>query len=161
MLTLLWHAGKLQENKYTWTQAANIIFLESPAFVGWSYSNTSSDIIVGTSSYRLHIPPYTYLTPAGRYSILSVPASHTSRKAGSVSAVMQRKRAASLCSLSACTLLPHAAACLQSFFSCSVPYQSVCQDRNTANAWLELLSMACLDEELSNVPGPGRPVWHA
>ncbi|CAL5224857.1 g7615 [Coccomyxa viridis] len=39
--------GKLQENKYTWTQAANIIFLESPAFVGWSYSNTSSDIIVG------------------------------------------------------------------------------------------------------------------
>ena len=40
-------AGNLQENNYTWTSAANIIFLESPAFVGWSYSNTSSDLIVG------------------------------------------------------------------------------------------------------------------
>jgi len=54
-------AGKLQENKYTWTQAANIIFLESPAFVGWSYSNTSSDLIVGTGSHQCtdlaEIPP--------------------------------------------------------------------------------------------------------
>lgn len=46
-IALLWYAGKLKENKYTWTQTANIVFLESPAFVGWSYSNTSSDIIVG------------------------------------------------------------------------------------------------------------------
>ena len=29
-------------------QAANIIFLESPAFVGWSYSNTTSDATVGS-----------------------------------------------------------------------------------------------------------------
>ena len=40
-------AGKLQANPYTWTEAANIIFLESPAFVGWSYSNSTADLTVG------------------------------------------------------------------------------------------------------------------
>ena len=39
--------GTLERNKYAWNEVANIIFLESPAFVGWSYSNTSSDIVVG------------------------------------------------------------------------------------------------------------------
>ena len=39
--------GKLQKNQHAWNQIANIIFLESPAFVGWSYSNTSTDIVVG------------------------------------------------------------------------------------------------------------------
>ncbi|KAK9905794.1 hypothetical protein WJX75_006411 [Coccomyxa subellipsoidea] len=39
--------GKLKKNTYSWTEAANIIFLESPAFVGWSYSNTTSDATVG------------------------------------------------------------------------------------------------------------------
>lgn len=39
--------GKLQANPYSWTTASNIIFLESPAFVGFSYSNTSSDIVTG------------------------------------------------------------------------------------------------------------------
>ena len=39
--------GRLQRNEFAWTQAANVIFLESPAFVGWSYSNTSSDADVG------------------------------------------------------------------------------------------------------------------
>ncbi|CAL8472304.1 g11846 [Coccomyxa elongata] len=39
--------GTLQKNPYSWTEAANIIFLESPAFVGWSYSNTTSDATVG------------------------------------------------------------------------------------------------------------------
>ena len=32
------------------TDVANIVFLDSPAFVGFSYSNTSSDAVVGTSS---------------------------------------------------------------------------------------------------------------
>ena len=45
--------GKLQKNQHAWNQIANIIFLESPAFVGWSYSNTSSDIVVGGHSLRL------------------------------------------------------------------------------------------------------------
>ncbi|KAL3160666.1 hypothetical protein ABBQ32_010583 [Trebouxia sp. C0010 RCD-2024] len=40
-------SGKLQKNQHAWNQIANIIFLESPAFVGWSYSNTSTDIVVG------------------------------------------------------------------------------------------------------------------
>ncbi len=45
--------GRLQRNDFTWTQAANIIFLESPAFVGWSYSNTSADAVVGAPSRLL------------------------------------------------------------------------------------------------------------
>lgn len=39
--------GRLQENLHAWNQVANIIFLDSPAFVGWSYSNTTTDIVVG------------------------------------------------------------------------------------------------------------------
>lgn len=35
------------KNDYAWNQVANILFLESPAFVGWSYSNTTSDAEVG------------------------------------------------------------------------------------------------------------------
>ncbi|KAF8377516.1 hypothetical protein HHK36_030898 [Tetracentron sinense] len=33
----------LQQNEYAWNNAANILFLESPAGVGFSYSNTTSD----------------------------------------------------------------------------------------------------------------------
>ncbi|KAI5065341.1 hypothetical protein GOP47_0020036 [Adiantum capillus-veneris] len=33
----------LRINYYSWNKVSNIIFLESPAGVGWSYSNTSTD----------------------------------------------------------------------------------------------------------------------
>ncbi|TKW01906.1 hypothetical protein SEVIR_8G209200v4 [Setaria viridis] len=34
-------------NEFAWNKAANVLFLESPAGVGFSYSNTSSDLVVG------------------------------------------------------------------------------------------------------------------
>ncbi|KAL6954241.1 Serine carboxypeptidase-like 34 [Sarracenia purpurea var. burkii] len=34
----------LKFNKYTWNKEANLLFVESPVGVGFSYTNTSSDI---------------------------------------------------------------------------------------------------------------------
>ncbi|KAL3513806.1 hypothetical protein ACH5RR_026523 [Cinchona calisaya] len=40
----------LRRNKMTWNRASNLLFVESPAGVGWSYSNTSSDYNTGDAS---------------------------------------------------------------------------------------------------------------
>lgn len=39
-------------NPNAWNLDANLLFIESPAFVGFSYSNTSSDIAVGVTQTR-------------------------------------------------------------------------------------------------------------
>ncbi|KAM2080205.1 hypothetical protein ACFX1T_033995 [Malus domestica] len=40
----------LRRNKMSWNRASNLLFVESPAGVGWSYSNTSSDYNSGDAS---------------------------------------------------------------------------------------------------------------
>lgn len=40
----------LRRNSKSWNKASNLLFVESPAGVGWSYSNTSSDYICGDAS---------------------------------------------------------------------------------------------------------------
>ncbi|KAI3758979.1 hypothetical protein L6452_06552 [Arctium lappa] len=49
----------LYRNDYAWNNAANILFLESPAGVGFSYSNTSSDYTTGDK--RTAKDSYTFL----------------------------------------------------------------------------------------------------
>ncbi|KAL2318354.1 hypothetical protein Fmac_032230 [Flemingia macrophylla] len=40
----------LRRNSMSWNKASNLLFVESPAGVGWSYSNTSSDYNTGDTS---------------------------------------------------------------------------------------------------------------
>lgn len=51
--------GSLIPNEYAWNQLANTLFIESPAGVGFSYSNTSSDYKVGDK--RTSEDLYTFL----------------------------------------------------------------------------------------------------
>lgn len=39
--------GTLQANNWAWSKSANVVFLDSPAYVGFSYSNSSADKVVG------------------------------------------------------------------------------------------------------------------
>ena len=41
------NGGHLIANEYRWTRDAHIVFLESPAFVGFSYSEDKADLSVG------------------------------------------------------------------------------------------------------------------
>ncbi|GAV58828.1 Peptidase_S10 domain-containing protein [Cephalotus follicularis] len=40
----------LRRNRMSWNKASNLLFVESPAGVGWSYSNTTSDYTCGDAS---------------------------------------------------------------------------------------------------------------
>eukprot|EP01138_Halocafeteria_seosinensis_P013961 gb/GECG01014256.1/.p1 GENE.gb/GECG01014256.1/~~gb/GECG01014256.1/.p1 ORF type:complete len:226 (+),score=4.95 gb/GECG01014256.1/:1-678(+) len=51
--------GTLVPNPWAWNQIANLLFIESPAGVGFSYSNTSSDYKVGDK--RTSEDLYTFL----------------------------------------------------------------------------------------------------
>ncbi|KAL8224274.1 hypothetical protein R6Q57_019749 [Mikania cordata] len=57
--------SKLRLNNYAWNKAANLLFLESPVGVGFSYTNTSSDIkklgdkITAQDSYKFLVKWFT------------------------------------------------------------------------------------------------------
>ncbi|KAL5176710.1 Serine carboxypeptidase-like 34 [Glycine soja] len=82
---------KLKLNPYSWNNATNLLFLESPVRVGFSYTNTSSDIselgdtIIGNVKCCCHLNICTFFYLAftkcdllmGRYLSTSAKDSHT------------------------------------------------------------------------------------
>ncbi|XP_057976158.1 serine carboxypeptidase-like 40 [Malania oleifera] len=52
--------GTLSINKFAWNQVANVLFLETPAGVGFSYSNKSSENVVGGDG-RTAVDNYIFL----------------------------------------------------------------------------------------------------
>ncbi|CAN6373149.1 unnamed protein product [Urochloa humidicola] len=53
--------GELFLNEFAWNKVANVLFLESPAGVGYSYSNTSSDLVVGDDRTGHYVPQLSQL----------------------------------------------------------------------------------------------------
>ncbi|KAJ0829192.1 putative carboxypeptidase D [Helianthus annuus] len=52
----------LRRNSKSWNKASNLLFVESPAGVGWSYSNTTSDYTTGdanTGKHHIYHLPFT------------------------------------------------------------------------------------------------------
>ncbi|PNX80733.1 serine carboxypeptidase 42-like protein, partial [Trifolium pratense] len=46
----------VRRNSKSWNRASNLLFVESPAGVGWSYSNTTSDYNTGDTNTGHYIP---------------------------------------------------------------------------------------------------------
>ncbi|KQK13649.1 serine carboxypeptidase 2 [Brachypodium distachyon] len=55
------NGASLVLNEYRWNKVANILFLDSPAGVGFSYSNTTSDLLTPGDNRTAH-DSYTFLT---------------------------------------------------------------------------------------------------
>ncbi|EYU35344.1 hypothetical protein MIMGU_mgv1a021548mg, partial [Erythranthe guttata] len=53
-------SSSLYLNKYSWNRVANILFLESPAGVGYSYTNTTKDALVFLIKWLSRFPQYKY-----------------------------------------------------------------------------------------------------
>ncbi|KAJ6681540.1 CARBOXYPEPTIDASE [Salix koriyanagi] len=65
----------LRRNSMSWNRASNLLFVESPAGVGWSYSNTTSDYTTGdakTGTDNCEPPNYVSLNLSNTEIFLSI-----------------------------------------------------------------------------------------